>query len=88
MQPEYWAQTVTDAYYSLVDSVSTYSADLAANQDWTVWEEDNSNNELSPYCIYNKDFFSPAVEKWQSIYECTQVRCTMRRLLTTTDLYD
>ena len=66
MQPEYWAQTVLDGYYYTQDgeTVRTFASDLTANQDWTVWEEDNSNNENSPYCTYDKDFFDPAVESW------------------------
>ncbi len=90
MDPEYWAQSVLDGYYYVQEgeTVRKFASDLTANQDWTVWEEDNSNNVNSPYCTYDSAFFDPAVQRWESIYECTQVKCTMRRKLTTADEYD
>jgi len=66
MQPAFWSQVTEDGYYHPVEDVSTYAADLTANQDWTYWRLDDEGE--SPFCTYDKTFFDPPVEQWLSIY--------------------
>ena len=74
--PDYWTQTVTDAYYAPLTTDATeltYTVDTT--NDWTYWIQDYSDNDdsaiTSPFCTYDSAFFSPSVEQYLSIYNCT-----------------
>ena len=88
--PDYWTQTLVDAYYVDVDGTMTYTVDTT--NDWTYWFLDYADNTgtaiPSPFCTYDSSFFSPAVELADSIYNCTQIKCTMKRKINTGDDYD
>lgn len=91
MDPDYWNQSVTDAYYLTAadadgNPVTTYYTDSGTAQDWEVWNEDNDSNVNSPYCTFDATFAGTA--EYLSIFKCTTVRCTMRRKLDTTDNTD
>lgn len=99
--PDYWEQTVIDKYYdTTADTPVLYNDTEAVNSvgtvigasDWSYWIQDYSDNVnptvTSPFCTYDETFFDPEVKLYLSPYNCTEVKCTMKRKIDTGDNYD